>query len=218
MDFQKNDVPAAKQVYKRFFYEPNSALRVLFVGNSITRHDPKPSIGWYRDCGMEASCLENDYVHQTEKLIREKCPDAVFGICHVSDFERGFDTMTDLEREFAGAAEFKGDIIVMFFGANVPSNKIDTPEKARAYTDAYENLRNTLAGERDVKVYHVEGFYDKPVQDKAKREIAEKYGDTYISLGEIPKTREYRGHFNHPNDEGMAAIAKCIGEVILKAL
>ena len=36
--------------------------RVLFIGNSITRHEPAPDIGWYGSWGMAAS-VKNDYAH-----------------------------------------------------------------------------------------------------------------------------------------------------------
>ena len=37
--------------------------KVLFLGNSITRHGPKADIGWTRDWGMAATSEDKDYVH-----------------------------------------------------------------------------------------------------------------------------------------------------------
>ena len=75
-----NTVSAVHQLdptkYVRITEKPGAKLKVLFVGNSITRHMPLPSIGWTGDWGMAASCEEKDYVHQTVRLLEEKlgCP------------------------------------------------------------------------------------------------------------------------------------------------
>lgn len=59
---QENVIPAENQT-KQAFYAPTEArrgLRVLFVGNSITRHGPKPEAGWHNDWGMAATAREKD--------------------------------------------------------------------------------------------------------------------------------------------------------------
>ena len=72
--YQANIVPSSNQVKKAselFGVPPEKASRrVAFVGNSITRHGPKPSIGWVNDCGMAASSVDKDYVHQEGKSAR----------------------------------------------------------------------------------------------------------------------------------------------------
>ena len=62
-DLQKNDVPAVGQVRQSVFIHENSGLRILFAGNSITKHSPRPAMGWLNDCGMAASDEAHDYVH-----------------------------------------------------------------------------------------------------------------------------------------------------------
>jgi hypothetical protein len=54
-DFQENVVPALQQNSKPVWISENTGLRITFAGNSITKHAPKPDIGWDRDCGMAAS-------------------------------------------------------------------------------------------------------------------------------------------------------------------
>ena len=49
----------------------DAPLKILIIGNSITRHGPKPEIGWNRDWGMAASCEENDYVHRFVTKLNE---------------------------------------------------------------------------------------------------------------------------------------------------
>ena len=73
---KKNTVDPQNQLYTRnrvnILNPAGKGIRVLFAGNSITRHGPKEEIGWYGDYGMAASCEENDYVHVMMAAIREK--------------------------------------------------------------------------------------------------------------------------------------------------
>ena len=72
----KNTVKSENQLNKMshitFENETGKGARVLFVGNSITRHGVKADIGWFNDWGMAATSKENDYVHITKKLVLEK--------------------------------------------------------------------------------------------------------------------------------------------------
>ncbi len=64
--------------------------RVLFLGNSITRHGVLEKIGWNLDCGMAASALEKDYVHLVANGLAQlsgKKPEIL--TANVADFERG---------------------------------------------------------------------------------------------------------------------------------
>ena len=75
MRIEQNNVSAEQQVQKRNYigmYHNGGKINVLFIGNSITRHEPKPEIGWDHDWGMAASCKENDYVHVAVKLLEGK--------------------------------------------------------------------------------------------------------------------------------------------------
>lgn len=64
---KENTVSAKGQLVNsdslRFYGDENAKIKILIVGNSITRHGVLPSIGWYHDFGMAASAEENDYVH-----------------------------------------------------------------------------------------------------------------------------------------------------------
>ena len=61
MKIEQNNVPASNQVQERNYIgivDNKAKINVLFIGNSITRHEPKPEIGWEHDWGMAASKRE----------------------------------------------------------------------------------------------------------------------------------------------------------------
>lgn len=205
-DFQENIVPAERQNEKPVWISENSGLRIVFAGNSITKHAPKPSIGWDRDCGMAASCLEKDYVHLILKKIRQYDKNVSWCIAQVADFERGF-----FEQEakdlYSSAGDFGADIVIMFFGANVSKDYDSMENPPKTFLEAFEDMRNLLSNNGKAKVYISEGFYIRPVLDAAKKAVAEKYGDTFISMDDIRTREDSHGLFNHPGDLGMELIA-----------
>ena len=77
-DFQANPVPALGQNARNqtAFDAAKKGPRVLFVGNSITLHGPRPQIGWTNNWGMAASARDKDYVHLLQKRIAAAQPEA----------------------------------------------------------------------------------------------------------------------------------------------
>lgn len=219
-NFQTNIVPAYGQnpnnVY--LFDNKNAKVRILFVGNSITKHSPRPEIGWNNDCGMAASSVEKDYVHLTVKKIAEKYDESLaFGIAQVAEFERNFSDMK-LDEVYHDLKDFKPNIVIMFFGANVSKEYDKTENPVKKFGDAYEDLRNYINFDNSTEFFHSDGFYIRPVLDKEKFEVAEKYNDVYINLKDIREREDTHGKFNHPGDVGMAAIAERFFENIEPAL
>lgn len=207
-DLQENIIPAEGQNEKDYFSEGTGGLKILFVGNSISRHAPKPEVGWTGDWGMAASEGEKDYLHLIVAKIKEKYdPNVSFSIAQVAGYERNFATM-DPETHYKEAIDFKADIIVMFFGANVNKEYDTTENPTVKFGDAYEKLRNLFVGGRDnVFVMHSQGFYIRPVLDEEKRAAAKRLGDPFVELGDIQTREETHGRFNHPSDLGMQEIA-----------
>ena len=215
-DFQKNIVPAINQNDSNVFIygNENSKLRILFVGNSIAKHGPKPSIGWTRDCGMAASSIDKDYVHLIVNRIMEKYdPNVSFGIAQVAQYERTFFEKSP-EADYSLARDFNADIIMIFYGANVPKDYDTMENPPKTFREAYEDMRNYLSRNGTAVVYHSEGFYIRPKLEAEKQAVAKKYGDTYMDISAIKALPESRGMFNHPGDLGMQMIADRFFEYI----
>jgi hypothetical protein len=207
-NYQENIVPAVNQNAENvFLYEnPNSKIKVLFVGNSITRHAPKPDIGWYNDCGMAASSLENDYVHLIVKKIKEKYDENLsFAIAQVSAFERDFATMEPSEL-YQSAKDFNADIVITFFGANVSHEYDKTANPVKTFASTYANMCDYLSNGR-AKVYHGMGFYIRDRLDEEKSSVAKERGEVFMDISDIRARDDSHGLFNHPGDLGMAMIA-----------
>ncbi len=217
-DLQKNIVPAQNQNKEEYFplVEAEDGLRVLFVGNSITKHEPKPTIGWDRDCGMAASSVEKDYVHIIlEKFNKANIP-VTASILQVAPFEWEFQTF-DIENQYVRGCAFGPDIVIMFFGANVAKDYDNDINPIKTFGESYEKLRNWLDTGK-TKFFHSQGYYIRPKLDEEKKAVAEKYGDTFICIEDIRNRAETHGMHNHPNDLGMSEIAECFWATISKKL
>lgn len=202
-DFQENIISAVNQNSEHFYTYGSGAFKVMFVGNSITKHRPI-SENWNRDCGMWASSPEKDYVHQLIKTMeKELNREIAYSIVTAADFERQFDTVS-IEELYKGAVSYNPDIMIMFFGANVPKEYDNSANNE--FGKAYEKLRNYLKSDKTL-VFHSQGFYIRPVLDKEKESVAKKYGDTFINIENIRNREETHGLCNHPNDLGMKEIA-----------
>ena len=183
--------------------------RVLFIGNSITLHDIRPSIGWHLFCGMAASCPENDYVHITKKNILEKDSDAAFCICQSSGWERSY--MNECHNEpYEAARNFNADIIIM----RIIENCKITEFQPEVFTKAYEGFIDYLNKSGKAKVILTTGFWPHPGDENIKR-IGEKLGYPVVYLGDLGKDDsmmakglfEHEGVAVHPGDLGMKTIA-----------
>lgn len=205
--FDANPVPAIGQNAADVKGDANSSRpRVLIIGNSITRHGPRPEIGWTNNFGMAATSIEKDFAHLLAKNVKSMHPYASFALANVAaTFERRFQSGIDLERDFGWMRDWKPDAVVLFFGANVPHEYERAPDGR--FGQELEKLRNYLADGKRTKFLFVEGFYSRPVLDGEKRALARKYGDVWVPLADIRARNDVRGRFNHPNDNGMRLIA-----------
>ncbi len=210
--FQENPVPALGQnARNRTAFDPTKkGPRVLFIGNSITLHGPRPEIGWTNNWGMAASAREKDYVHLLERKIRAARPDAQCCLLQVADtFERSFYKRDWSRAPFDWAKEFKPDVIVLFFGANVPgAYDSGTMKPARSFASALEELLFYLSPDGKAQVLISQGFYVREKLDAEKEIVARKPRRTFVKIEDIRSRADTHGRYNHPNDLGMQLIAE----------
>ncbi len=218
-ELSKNTVSAKGQLQENEFVTfenaGNTGLRVLFLGNSITRHGPKADIDWYHDHGMAASEKEKDYVHLLMTRIQKHDPNAVFCICQGAAWERNYQNGSEVYDLFTPARDFGADIIVMRLTENSPYQAFDGDIFARELSAFLSYL--DPAGK--AKRLYTTAFWRHPA-DAATRALAKKENAPLVELsdlGEMPEMKalglfEHRGVANHPGDVGMAHIAARIGE------
>jgi alpha-galactosidase len=196
--------------------------KVLFVGNSITKHGPKADIDWHGNWGMAATSEDKDYVHLVTKSLAAKQgarPEVM--VKNVADFERAH-VGYDIAGKFADAAAFKADLIVLCIGENVAALK--TAEAQAKYQEQVAALLKTLKSNPQAQIIVRSSFWANEAKDGAMRKACEAVGGTFVDISALSKDeknyarseRPYKhaGVAYHPGDRGMAAIA----EEIVKAL
>ena len=192
--------------------------KVLFLGNSITKHGPKADIDWTGNWGMAASAEAKDYVHVfTTSLSDKQGSTPEIHVKNIADFERahqGYDFATKLKE----AIDFQADLIVLAIGENVPALK--TPEEKAKLQEAVTKLLTTLKGDRKPVILVRSGFWANAAKDEALRGASDTVGGIYADISALAKDkslygrseREFKhdGVANHPGDKGMTAIAAAL--------
>ena len=223
-DLQANPVPAIGQNAKdqTYFDAAKRGPRVLFIGNSITLHGPRPQIGWTNNWGMAATARDKDYVHLLQKKIAAEYPEAQCCLLQVAgSFERAFFKGDwSCERNFKWARDFKPDVIVMFFGANVPHEYDDGKmQPARSYGEALAEFRKYLDPEQKAVAIISQGFYIRPKLDAEKESVVKQCArDVFVHLEDIRERKDAHGLYNHPGDLGMELIAERFWQFVEPAL
>ncbi len=209
----KNTVKAHGQVNLRVSFEgkEDGHPRITFVGNSITRHEPAPAIGWNHNHGMAASAIERDYVHLVMKSVREKYPDAAFCIVQASVWETSY-TCCELDEYFAEAAEFRPDFILCAISANIPQDKFNHADFIREIGA----LHKYLGGGASPKIIQTSSFFNNEAKTAAIREYLDGVGGDFVYISDLPSDKsnlaigeyEHEGIQYHPGDRGMQKIAE----------
>jgi hypothetical protein len=188
--------------------------RVLFLGNSITRHGPAPKIGWTGDWGMAASAADKDYAHLVAAGIAAlsgKKPD--IKLANIADFERNLATY-DLETNLKAELAFKPTLAIVAIGENVP------PEAKAQFKAGVGKLLAALKNAGAPSLVVRSCFWADPEKDEILRQACAAAGGTFVDIAALARdeslyarserTFEHAGVAAHPGDKGMKAIADAI--------
>lgn len=202
--------------------QASAQTKVLFLGNSITKHGPKADIDWSGNWGMAASAEANDYVHLVIKALTEKAgaaPEVM--VKNIADFERAYSGY-DIAAKLKEAIEFKADLIILAIGENVPGLK--TAEDKTKLQASITTLLSALKGERKPTILVRSCFWANAAKDEALQLACTTVGGIYVNIGSLSKDesnyarseRPYKhaGVANHPGDKGMAAIAAALVKAV----
>ena len=196
--------------------------KILFLGNSITKHGPSAKVDWTGNWGMAASTEAKDYVHLVLRSISEttgKQPEAM--VVNIAAFERELATYDVVEKQKAAFA-FKPDVVVLAIGENVPALKTETA-KAELKAGLLKLLR-ALQVENKPTILVRSCFWPDRTKDEVLKQACEEVGGVFVDISNLGKdesnyarserTFKNSGVANHPGDKGMQAIATALVETM----
>ena len=220
--YEKNTVKATEQVKKEHYvedFQKDGKVKVLFIGNSITRHEPKPEIGWDCDWGMAASCRDNDYVHVEVRLIEEKLGKVNFCIANCGLWELNYFN-DEMITEWQSARDFCADIVVIRIGENIWN--VRDRFKDDPLAPHYEKMVKYFAINPNAKVITTGVFARNDEIENAIKKVAKDNNYAYVCLDDLGADEKnmaigqfwHEGVSAHPSDVGMRKIAERIVEKI----
>jgi hypothetical protein len=192
--------------------------KILFLGNSITRHGPRADVGWSNNWGMAASAADKDYVHVLTRAIAKltgKTPEIM--IEGIVDFERHSDTYDPAAR-LQKAVAFRADTIIVALGENVPA--LDTEAAKANFNERLLNLLNTLKDAGNPTIVVRSCFWPNEVKDAILKQACAAVGGVFVDIGALgrdpsnfasaERSYAHAGVAHHPGDKGMQGIAAAI--------
>ena len=195
----------------------------LAIGNSITLHQINDY--WWNECGMAATTLEKDYVHQTSIMLNATEYAYNFSIWEITATDRT-QTLSLLD----GLLSNDIDLITLQLSEN--TSDLDTFD-----SDFEEMIRYIQERCSNAQIIVIGDFWDTGTKDEMKSVACVNTGVSFISLDEIKNKPEYeceigtevydsdgqshivehKGVSLHPNDKGMKWIADRIVEEVKSA-
>ena len=192
--------------------------RILFLGNSITRHGPKPEIGWTADWGMAASARDKDFVHLvTSSISRTAGMAPRVMVRNIAAFERQYATY-ELDEKLNEAFEFRADLVIVAIGENV--SRLDSKKSKAQFADRFGKLLRRLKADKDPTIVVRSCFWANLAKDEILRQECLEAGGIFADISKLGKDESnyarserkftHKGVAAHPGDKGMQAIADAV--------
>ncbi len=193
-------------------------MKIIVLGNSITRHGPAPEIGWYGDYGMAASSSENDFVHILQNRVAGY---EVIG-ANMATLERHYwevDAYRD-DPAVKGATDCNADIIIFRIAENV--NPADVSDKPKSLHDGFCDIIDLFDPAGNKKVIMTTPFWNNALFVNTISNTAAERCYLLVILHDLGGEAEncadglfeHTGVAMHPSDEGMKKNADRIWEVL----
>ena len=196
--------------------------KVLFLGNSITKHGPKADIDWSGNWGMAASTEAKDYVHLVTKALSEKSgssPEIM--VRNIADFERAY-AGYDVAGKMKEAFDFGADLVILAIGENVRDLKSE--EQKAQFKSGVGKILQGLKANKSPTILVRSCFWANQAKDEILQQACRDAGGIFVDIGSLGKDasnfgrseRSFKnsGVANHPGDKGMQVIA----DALVKAL
>lgn len=219
-EIEKNTVSAFDQVKKEqsTFYIglEDAPIRMVIVGNSITRHGLAPDIGWNKVCGMAASDEEHDYVHILCRMLKDSGKNVYTMVNQLSYWETHY--REQILKYYQDIQDFKPDIFVFRLGENIWGERFDPCLKT-----AMDEMLDFFCLPT-TQIILTTGFWKNAEVDDIINRVAQDRGLDVVylgDLGELPEMKapglyDHGGVANHPGDKGMAMIAQRVFDAIMR--
>ena len=186
--------------------------RVMFCGNSITRHGPDADIGWTNDWGMAASAPERDYVHLLVRALEARSGVRSEFTIHDIPLEKDYGDAEKIRAAIDKAIQWHPDLVVLGYGENTHSVANDADESL--FRAAYLETTRALCEFAGAEVVLLSPFWQNERLSRILSEVAEETGAIYVDIGDLGEREEMtaKGRFEddgvaaHPGDAGMIAI------------
>ena len=197
--------------------QADGGVKVLFLGNSITLHQPCPPIGWTNNWGMAASAPERDYVHiVTRGIERQTGRKADVRVRSLYRFEKSFASWKGAD-EMASDIAFAPDYLIVALGENV--DELPSGQPRLDFEAAFTRMLGCyFASGRHPRTVVRGVFWPNAWKDHAMAQAAKAYSVPFVATGDLgcDDTMRALGNFwhqgvqAHPGDLGMAKTAERI--------